>query len=308
MRKGRAVMPSLMKLIKKPAKIVYILDWMNLSKWIPDSMYLKMKYRASFDRPLDLKNPQTFNEKLQWLKLYDRKPFYTDLVDKYKVKQYVAERIGEEYIIPTLGVWDSVEDIDFDSLPNQFVLKCTHDSGGLVICKDKKTLDINEAKRKLRKALKNDFYACGREWPYKNVTRRIIAEQYMEDNATAELMDYKVHNFSGEPRFILVCGKRFSTTGVTEDYFTEEWKRMAVKWPDYPNSKLPLEKPEQLDQILEFSRILAAGLPFVRSDFYIVNGKVFFGELTFFPANGFLNFEPDEWDYTFGSWIQLPKK
>ena len=300
-------MPSILKLLKRPAKIVYILDKLQISQWIPDKAYLKLKYRANFDRKLDLQNPKTFNEKLQWLKLYNRNPAYTELVDKYAVKAYVANKIGEKYIIPTLGVWERVEDIDFDALPNQFVLKCTHDSGGLVICKDKTKLDVAEAKKKLSKALRTDFYACGREWPYKNVPRKIIAEQYMEDSSAKELVDYKVHNFNGEPKFVLVCANRFGKSKTIEDYFTEKWERMDVKWPDYPTSDNS-EQPKEIPEILELSKKLSEGLPFVRSDFYIVDGKIYFGELTFFPANGFLPFTPDAWDYTFGSWIELPEK
>lgn len=301
-------MPSFKKLIKNPAKFVYILDKIKFSKLIPDRAYLKLKYRANFGRKLNLKSPKTFNEKLQWLKLYDRKTEYTALVDKYEVKSHVAEKIGEEYIIPTLGVWDHAEDIDFDALPNQFVLKCTHDSGGIVICRDKSQLDVEKAKRILNRALKNNFYFSGREWPYKNVKARILAEQYMEDAETAELRDYKVHNFNGEPKLVLVCGNRFSKSGLTEDFYSNTWEHLNVRRPNHPNADVPAEMPEVLQQMFEFSRILSKGVPFLRTDFYIVNHKIYFGELTFFPANGFAPFDPEEWDDTFGSWIKLPEE
>ena len=300
-------MASLKKLLKNPAKFVYILDKIKFSKLIPDRAYLKLKYRANFGKGLNLKAPKTFNEKLQWLKLYDRRPEYIRMVDKYAVKEYVAEKIGEEYIIPTLGVWDRVEDIDFDALPNQFVLKCTHDSGGIVICKDKSKLDIEHAKKKLRKALRNNFYFAGREWPYKNVKPRVLAEQYMEDEETAELRDYKVHNFDGTPKVVLVCGNRFGKLGLIQDFYSDTWEHLDVRRPNHPNADIPAEKPEELVQMLELSKILSKNIPFLRTDFYIVNHKIYFGELTFFPANGFLPFVPAEWDETFGDWIKLPE-
>lgn len=301
-------MASVLKLIKNPAKFVYIWDKLGISRVIPDRAYLKLKYRAALGKKLNLEDPKTYNEKLQWLKLYDRKPEYTLMVDKYEAKKYVAERVGEEYIIPTLGVWDRAEDIDFDSLPNRFVLKCTHDSGGLVICKDKSKLDRTDAIKKLKKYLKTNFYHIAREWPYVNVPRRIIAEQYMEDDQTPDLRDYKVHNFNGEPKFVLVCGNRFSQTGLTEDFYSDKWELMDLKRPKHPNSGVVEEKPEQLEKIFELSNILSKDIPFLRTDFYIVNGKIYFGELTFFPAAGFEAFEPEEWDSTFGNWIELPPK
>ena len=178
-------MASLAKLLQNPAKIIHILDRVKIGRLIPDKAYLKLRFRADMGKKLNLKNPETYNEKLQWMKLYDRNPLYVKMVDKHEVKAYVSEQIGQEYVIPTLGVWDKVEDIDFDALPERFVLKCTHDSGGLVICKDKSKLNIEEAKQKLCKSLKNNFFYVGREWPYKNVKPRIIAETFMEDTETA---------------------------------------------------------------------------------------------------------------------------
>lgn len=274
-------------------------DWMN------DAAYLKLKYKIAIGRKLDLKNPQTFNEKLQWLKLHDRKAIYTTMVDKYAVKEYVASIIGEEHVIPTLGVWDSFDEIDFDLLPDQFVLKCTHDSGGLVICKDKSKLDINEAKRKIEKSLKTNYYLQGREWPYKDVPRRIIAEKYMVDESGTELRDYKIHNFNGVPRMILVCRDRFEKSGLTEDFYSEKWEHLDIKRPSHPNAEYPQEIPAALQKMLNLSKKLAQDIPFVRTDFYVVGNHIYFGEMTFFPASGMERFEPPVVDEQLGKWLVI---
>lgn len=275
---------------------------------MPDDEYLKHIFRARLGYELNLDTPMTFNEKLQWLKLYDRKSVYTTMVDKYAVKDYVANIIGQQFIIPTLGVWNNAEDIDFENLPDQFVLKCTHDSQGIVICKDKELLDIEVAKQKLNRCLKRDFYKKSREWPYKNVPHQIIAEEYLEDSKSHELSDYKVHLFNGSPRFILVCKNRFSGNGMTEDFFDVEWNHLDIRREQHGNSTIPIEKPGEMDEILELAKKLSQDIPFVRSDFYIVNGKVYFGEMTFFPASGFSPFVPSEWDLTFGNWLTLPNE
>ena len=301
-------MASIFKLIKNPAKIVYVFDKLGISKIIPDRAYLSLKYRANFEKKLNLKNPQTFNEKLQWLKLYDRNPEYTRMVDKYEAKKYVAERIGEEYIIPTLGVWDKVEDIDFDSLPNQFVLKCTHDSGGLVICRDKSQLNVDEAKKKLNKALKNNFYYLFREWPYKNVKPRIIAEEYMEDTDTRELRDYKFFCFDGVAKALFIATERQKEgEEVKFDFYDINFKHLDFR-QGHPNSTVEIKKPETFEKMKELAEKLTKKLPQVRVDFYEVDGNTYFGELTFFHHAGLVPFDPEEWDITFGSWIQLPKK
>lgn len=275
---------------------------------LSDKDYLKKIFPLYTGSILDLENPKTFNEKLQWLKLYDRKPEYTIMVDKYKVREYIAEQIGEEYLLPMLGVWEKPTEIRFDSLPTQFVLKCNHNSGlGMCICREKSKLDEKEVKRRLYKGIQENYYLKGREWPYKNVPRKIIAEKYMSDES-GELIDYKVHNFNGKPKFILVCKDRFKDSGLTEDFYTVDWERMPVKRPGTPNSTIPMEKPKQLEEILELSRKLSKDIPFVRTDFYIINGKVFFSELTFYPASGFVKFEPEKWDTIFGEWLKLPSE
>lgn len=277
----------------------------KLLNWMPDKAYLKWKYAAIMNKKLDLKNPKTFNEKLQWLKLYDRKPIYTTMVDKYEVKKYVADRIGKEYIIPTLSVWEKFEDIDFDALPNQFVLKCTHDSGGLVICRDKEKLDQVAAKKKIERSLKRDFYMEHREWPYKNVKPRIIAEQYMEDEKTAELRDYKFFCFDGNVKALFIATDRQKQgEEVKFDFFNENFEHLDFR-QGHPNASVYPEKPENFDKMCQLAGQLSKGFPQLRVDFYEVNGKIYFGELTFYHFAGLTPFNPEKWDEIFGSWIDL---
>ncbi len=273
---------------------------MGLTNFLPDKLYLKMRFYLEMGKKIDLKNPQTFNEKLQWLKIYERNPEYTKMVDKYEVRKYIAEKIGEEYLIPLIGVWDKFDDIDFSKLPDQFVLKCTHDSGGLVICRDKSKLDIDKARRKINKCLKRDFFKLTREWPYKNVKPRIIAEKFMSDKSGGEIKDYKIHNFNGKSRFILVCDGRFSKEGITEDFYDAAWNHMSIKRPNAPNKSKRHDKPLTLEKMIELSEIIAKDIPFVRTDFYEIDGKIYFGEITFFPASGLKKFEPNDWDYELG--------
>ena len=254
---------------------------------MPDEEYLRRVFRAKLGRELDLEHPQTFNEKLQWMKLHDRRPIYTTMVDKSTAKEYAASVIGEEYIIPTLGVWDRFEDIDFDSLPDQFVLKCTHDSGGLVICKDKRKLDLRAAKEKINKSLNTDYYTLWREWPYKDVKPRIIAEKYIEDK-TGSLTDYKIYCFHGKANTVLTCFDRAS--GNTKFFFFDrnwELKRYNKQGLNAPEG-FTIPKPEGMDTMFDLAEKLAeaSGAPFIRVDFYSVLGKIYFGELTFYPAAG----------------------
>jgi hypothetical protein len=277
----------------------------NIKKIIPDKMYIRMQYFKHFHRFLNLKNPKTFNEKLQWLKLYERRPQYTMMVDKYEVRKYIAEKIGEEYLIPLHGVWENVEDINFDSLPNQFVLKCTHDSGSVIICRDKLSFNIEEAKTKISKALKKNAFYYGREWPYKNVKPRVIAEKYMVDE-TGELRDYKVHNFNGVPKVILICSERFAETGLCEDFYNTSWEKLDLSRPIHKNSDKEQIQPNEFYKMIEISQNISKDISFVRVDFYSVKDKLYFGEITLFPASGMEKFEPGAWDDEFGSWIKLP--
>ena len=274
-----------------------------LKRAVPDSIYLKIKFKKLMGYPLNLKNPKTFNEKLQWLKLNDRKPVYTTMVDKYEAKKYVAGLIGEEYIIPTLGIWDHFYEIDFDKLPDQFVLKTTHDSGGVVICKDKSKLDIKKVREKLENSLKNNFYWIGRECPYKNVKPRIIAEQYMAD----DLHDYKLFCFDGIPRMTLVCSERFTEGGLKEDFYDDVWNHLDVRRPKHGNVDFPIQRPKQYELMKTLAAKLSDKLPFARIDFYEINNKVYFGEITFYPTSGFEGFIPAEWDLELGKWITLDR-
>lgn len=273
---------------------------------MPDKEYLERVYKARLGKEANIDEPKTFNEKLQWLKLHDRNPAYHKMVDKAEAKRYVAGKIGAEYVIQTLGVYDRFEEIDFSKLPDRFVLKCTHDSGGIVLCSDKAVFDLIKAKKTINRFLKRDYYSIWREWPYQGLPHRIIAEEYIESKDG--LTDYKVHCFNGVPRLVLVCKDRFSAAGLTEDFFTEDWEHLDVRRPHHPNAAQPEQKPAELDDLLRLSRILSDGIPFVRIDFYIVKHRILFSEMTFFPAAGFTAFEPDEWDKIFGDWLTLDVK
>ena len=277
----------------------------GIKKAMPDKMYLNMMYRKKIGKKLNLKHPITFNEKLQWLKLYNRMPEYTTMVDKYEVKKYVAGIIGEEYIIPTLGIWDRVEDIDFDSLPNQFVQKCTHDSGGLVICKDKSMFDIPKAIDKLKQSLSRNFFWYGREWPYKNVKPRIIAEPLLSGELD-QLKDFKIYCFNGLPAYCQVIGNR--TKDMTIDFFDLDWVHQPFIGlnPLSQNSKVEIPRPRYLDLMKEFAGILSKNTYFCRIDFYEINNKLYFGEITFYPLSGFGIFRPNEWNTIIGNLIELP--
>lgn len=280
---------------------------MGFTNCISDKKFLCIKYKQTIGKDLCIDDPVMFNEKLQWLKLYDRKPKYTMMVDKYKVREYIAEEIGEQYLIPLLGVWDTPEEIDFSVLPNQFAMKCNHNSGlGMCICTDKSKLDIKKVKKSLSQGLKQDYYLTGREWPYKDVPRKIIAEQFLKSDAGG-LTDYKIHCFNGVPKFILVCRDRFTESGLTEDFYTTEWERMPVKRPGIPNASVQSSRPEELGKMLTLAENLSEDIPFLRVDFYLVEGKIYFSELTFFPASGFTGFDPPEWDRIFGDWLVLPE-
>jgi len=307
-QQGMNLIRKIFKYLAHPGKIIIFLNCRGYGKLFPDKFYLKCLYRDRLGKKLNLKNPQTFNEKLQWLKLYDRKPEYTVMVDKYAAKDYVAEKIGEEYIIPTLGVWDRFEDIAFDALPDRFVLKCTHDSGGLVICRDKRTFDTESARKKITRSLKRNYFWYGREWPYKNIKPRILAEQYLEDSSGQGLRDYKFFCFDGAVHALFVATDRYTEgTEVKFDFFDENFNRLPIR-NGHDNAAVPPECPVCFPQMKRLAAILSEGIPHVRVDFYEVNGKIYFGELTFFHFGGFVRFEPEEWDEILGSWIELPGK
>lgn len=295
------------KFLHNPATRFACMERLGLFDRMPDEQYLKLKYKSIFGKELNLDNPQTFNEKLQWLKLYNRKPEYTVMVDKYKVREYIAQMIGEEYLIPLLGVWDDPDEIDFDALPDQFVLKCNHNSGlGMCICKDKSELDISRVKAELRKGLKQDYYLTGREWPYKDVPRKIIAERYMED-ASGELRDYKFYCFNGVMKFVMINSDRNTDKPTRADYFDCDFNWLDFTW-GYSHAEVHPQKPEQFEKMVAIAERLSKGLPHIRVDLYDCNGKIYFGELTFFDGSGFDKIEPLEWDYKIGEMLKLPSK
>lgn len=283
----------------------YLID-VGITKFISDDKYLKELYKKRMKKDLDLEDPKTYNEKLQWLKLYDRNPLYSRLVDKYEVKSYVASIIGEEYIIPTIGVWDKFSDIDFKKLPNQFVLKCTNDSGGIVICKDKKSFPKWKSKIKLSLYGKRNFYYRSREWPYKNVKPRIIAEKYMEDRNYRELRDYKFFCFQGKPKLMFVASNRQGEGETYFDFFDMDYNHLDII-NGHSNAPQQPAKPKNFDKMIKFAEMLSKDIPHVRVDFYEVNGKLYFGELTFYHWSGLVPFEPEEWDYKLGDMIDLSK-
>ena len=271
----------------------------------PDKLYLKILFRLKMGYRLNLKNPRTFNEKLQWLKLYDKKPEYTTMVDKYDAKKYVANIIGEEYIIPTIGVWDKFEDINFDNLPNQFVLKTTHGGGGsgVVICKDKTKFNIDDCKKRINSSMKHNIYKSLREWPYKNIKPRIIAEEYI-GTGVDYINDYKLFCFNGEPKAILIANGRFVEPKTYFDYFDMDFNHFPFRQGG-PNYHSKIEIPPLFEEMKDIARKLSKGLAHVRIDLYEFKGKLKFGEITFFDSSGFEKFEPEEWATIFGDWIQL---
>ena len=293
---------KILDFLKKPGLLFISLGHRGWFHWMNDELYLKIAYWIKMGKKLHLNPPVTFNEKLQWLKLHDRKPEYTTMVDKYEAKKWVAERIGEEYIIPTLGVWNHFDEIDFDKLPNQFVLKCTHDSGGLVICRDKEKLDKKAARTKLENCLKHNFFWGQREWPYKNVKPRILAEEMVDMNP----VDYKWICLKGEPKVLCMCMDR-QKGDLTFNYYDMNFNLLPFEWV-HPNIKTGVVKrPENFDEMKKLAQKLSKGIPEVRVDFYDINGQVYFGELTFYHQSGFAHIHPHEWETELGNWITLPK-
>ncbi len=302
------------KFLHNPFCIIPALGFRGYLNWIPDKVYLKMLYWIELGKKLNLDNPQTFNEKLQWLKLYDRKPEYAMMVDKYEARKYIADTIGEEYLIPLVGgPWDRFEDIDFNALPDQFVLKCTHDSGSVIICQDKSALDIGETRKKLNTCLVRNLYWHCREWPYKNVKPRIIAEKYMgkiQEGAILAPEDYKIYCFNDVPRLIVVFHDRFNPNKEkSETVYNTEWERQPYSLDaHFQISDIVEPCPKCLDELLTLSAKLCKGFPQIRTDFYIIEGKIYFGELTLHTAAGLISMNPTYIDEMIGNWFVLPLK
>lgn len=271
-----------------------------------DEDYIKYQYKDVFGKEINLQKPQTFNEKLQWLKLNDRKDIYTTMADKYEVKKYVGNIIGEEHIIPTLGIYDKFEEINFEKLPDQFVIKCTHDSGSVIICRDKNEIDKRKLRKEINKNLKNKFFYIAREWCYKNIKPRIIIEKYMEDKKNKEMTDYKFYCFNGVPKYLYVSKGLENHMTAKISFFDENYNFAKFKRTDYKGFEEKPEKPHQFEKMKELSEKLAEGIPFVRVDFYEVNGIIYFSEFTFFPCGGYMPFDPIEYDSILGDLIELP--
>ncbi len=277
---------------------------------LDDAEFLKRKYKSIFKKELNLENPCSFNEKIQWLKLYDRRPEYTTMVDKYLVKEYVGNIIGTQYIIPTLGVWDSFGEIDFEKLPDRFVLKCTHDSGGLAICKNKETFDFKSARKKIEKSLKRNYFYTGREWPYKDVVPRIIAESYLDVKGKMVPEDYKIYCMNGEPKYIVVFHNRFDNSKLlSETVYDVNWKPQNFSLDEhFAISDLTEPRPECLDELLDITKKLCKDMAQVRIDYYIVNNQIYFGEITLYTASGFQRMIPESLDLELGKQLILPQK
>ncbi len=298
---------TVIQLFRSPGKAVIPLADRGLFNWLPDKQYLRMVYRGQLGERLDLENPRKFSEKLQWLKLYDRNPQYHTIVDKYEVKKYVAGIIGEQYIIPTIGVWDDPDRITFETLPEQFVLKCTHDSGSIVICRDRAAFDPEQARKKLKKALKHSTYWFGREWPYKGLKPRVIAEPYLEDSECEELRDYKFFCFDGVVKCFKIDFDRFILHRA--NYYSREGNLLEIgEQVCPPDHHREIKIPDNIGKMIELAETLTQGYPFLRADFYDVNGNIYFGELTFFPDSGMGEFTYEGNDILLGSWITLPNE
>ena len=299
---------SIKRWVDDPWRIGKSLAQRGLLKCLPDKAYLSILYRATLGKKMQWKAPKTFNEKLQWLKLYDRNPVYTTMVDKFEAKQFAAQLIGEQYVVPLLGgPWERFDQIDFDALPDQFVLKTTHDCGGVWICKDKSSLDRQAAKEFLEKHLKRDYYSTGREWPYKNVKPRIFAEAFLAE-LEDDLRDYKFFCFDGVPKLMFIASERQSKEQETKfDFFDMDFNHLSII-NGHPNSPNPISRPENFEKMKELAAVLSKGIPHLRVDFYECSGRLYLGEMTFSHWGGFVAFEPEEWDEKLGSWIKLPQR
>lgn len=278
----------------------------QLLNWVPDSSYIRLRYRLKLGRKCNVKNPVTFQEKLQWLKLHEHKEGINKFADKLLVKEYIQDILGEEYVIPTIaGSWNSFGEIDFSKLPKSFVLKCTHDSGGSVVCRDKAGLDFSAAKRKIDKAMKHDYYWQGREYCYKNIKRLIFAEKYIESIGDEGLVDYKFYCFNGEPKFLYVSKGLENHSTASISFLTLDWEFCDFWRSDYKRFDTLPEKPKKFDEMIEIACKLSKGHKFLRVDLYEIEDKVVFSELTFYPCGGMMPIVPVEKDRELGRLLKI---
>lgn len=283
--------------------LIYLSD-KGYTNWMSDEQWCRWMFKLKIGRKPNLDNPQSYTEKVQWLKLHDHNKLYPRIIDKYEVREYIEQKIGSEYLIPLIGVYNCFEDIDFESLPNQFVLKCTHDSGGVIICEDKKDFNIKKTKVRIEKLLLRNYFYNSREWPYGQIKPRLIIENYLSDRDSRKINDYKFFCFSGEVKVVFVASDRDIDTRF--DYYDADFNHIPLKY-GYKNSERGNEKPENFEEMKKIAEQLATDFLHVRVDLYSVNGKIYFGELTLYDGSGLTLFEPEEWDYTFGSWLDLSK-
>ena len=296
-------MSVLGKIYKYPEKIMFGLYKLGLVDWMSDEQYIKITYKLAFGRKINLANPKAYTEKINWYKLNYRDPLMKQCADKYDVREYVRTKIGDKYLNDMLGLWENADQIDFEALPQKFVLKPTNGSGDVVVCKDKSTFDIEAAKKTLTLYSKRHFSGKTKEWAYYDLPYRIIGERYIESSDEFQIKDYKFFCFNGEPEFLFVASER-GTDALKFDFFDKKWNRIDVRNGHDHNFKL--EKPEHLGEMLDVARALSADFPHVRVDLYEEEGKIYFGELTFYHFGGFVKFEPDEWDFKFGKYFKLP--
>lgn len=301
---------KVVKYVKEPRKIVTYLNSKGAFRFMGDKAWVKFYYRAKFGKKINLNNPKTYNEKLQWMKIYYHNELGVRLVDKYRVREYIADKIGEEYLIPLLGKYDKFDDINFDILPKRFVIKCNHDSGGLIICRDKDKLNIEEAKKKINKCLKRNYYRDSREWFYKKVKPCIIIEEYMENKGFDGLIDYKFFCFNGEPKCLYISKGLEDHKTAKISFVDLDFKLMPFYRKDFNPfddiSEVP--KPKNFEKMKELAKKLSEGFPFIRIDLYEINDKIYFSEFTFYPCSGMIPFYPQEWDEKLGEWLKLPEK
>lgn len=299
-------MQTISHYLKHPNDIGYIMLSLMGGK-LSDEKFLKLKFRIIMGYPLNLKEPKTFAEKLQWLKLYDRKPVYHQMVDKVESKQLIDSIIGTGYTIPTLAVYNSFEEIDWEALPQQFILKATHDSGSYFIVKDKNKVDRQKCKQQLYIHWNMDYYKGHREWQYKDLKHRIIAEPLLVDNSTPYLRDFKFYCFNGEPKIFYITSDKGGNLPTRQDFFDIDGNHLDLEDAHY--SKNPIKSPAlpvHLNEMVDLARKIAKDTYHLRVDFYEINGKIYVGELTLCEAAGFCSFTPDHWNYTLGEWIHLP--